>query len=348
MSLLYKRTGSPFWYVTKTRESTRTANRKHAEEFARKSLTARWRSEALGEVTHTWDTLCTEWLDHKSGAASLVQDSHVIERFTELLTRRKVEALGLIDGELIAAYGKSVRLAGSPATANRHFTTIRAMLNRARENGWISVVPLIRNYDLPTKEPRWLTLAQFETLLPLMPQWVSDMATVAVHTGMRFSNVAGLKWEWISSDIITVPAVNAKTGRTYTVPMSDDVKIILANRLHFQKQSPRPFVFSGFVQGSPGKFDEPPMVEVFPVHRNHVGPHWKRATRLAGFPGFRWHDLRHTWASLHTQNGTPDRVLKEMGGWASTRMLETYAHLSTKHLVEYANNFKKEPANVDS
>jgi integrase len=47
---------------------------------------------------------------------------------------------------------------------------------------------------------------------------------------------------------------------------------------------------------------------------------------------FRWHDLRHTWASWHVQNGTPLRELMELGGWASYEMVLRYAHLAADHL----------------
>ena len=50
---------------------------------------------------------------------------------------------------------------------------------------------------------------------------------------------------------------------------------------------------------------------------------------------FRWHDLRHTWASWHVQAGTPLHVLQELGGWESVEMVRRYAHLSTDHLAEY-------------
>ena len=53
---------------------------------------------------------------------------------------------------------------------------------------------------------------------------------------------------------------------------------------------------------------------------------------------FRWHDLRHTWASWHVQSGTPLLVLKELGAWKSFEMVQRYAHLGSSHIAEYADN----------
>jgi integrase len=65
---------------------------------------------------------------------------------------------------------------------------------------------------------------------------------------------------------------------------------------------------------------------------------WKRVLKRAGIKDFRWHDLRHTWASWHMQAGTPLHVLKELGGWSDMRMVLRYAHLSQEHLSAYAAN----------
>ena len=68
---------------------------------------------------------------------------------------------------------------------------------------------------------------------------------------------------------------------------------------------------------------------------------WRRALTQGGIESFRWHHLRHTWASGHVQNGTPLHVLQELGGWACFGMVQRYAHLSAEHLAAYAGNVSK-------
>jgi len=63
---------------------------------------------------------------------------------------------------------------------------------------------------------------------------------------------------------------------------------------------------------------------------------WEAACKRAGVPGFRFHDLRHTWASWHAMAGTPLSVLQELGGWHSHEMVQRYAHLSPEHLAAAA------------
>ena len=63
---------------------------------------------------------------------------------------------------------------------------------------------------------------------------------------------------------------------------------------------------------------------------------WRAALKRAGIENFRWHDLRHTWASWHIQQGTPVHVLQELGGWSDIRMVQQYAHLAPEHLAQYA------------
>ena len=59
---------------------------------------------------------------------------------------------------------------------------------------------------------------------------------------------------------------------------------------------------------------------------------WYSALERAGIEDFRWHDLRHTWASWHVQRGTSLQELQDLGGWSTFDMVLRYAHLAADHL----------------
>ena len=68
---------------------------------------------------------------------------------------------------------------------------------------------------------------------------------------------------------------------------------------------------------------------------------FRRALRQAGITDYRWHDNRHTWASILIQNGVPLHELQEMGGWKPHAMVERYAHNAPEALFNAATRFDK-------
>ena len=118
---------------------------------------------------------------------------------------------------------------------------------------------------------------------------------------------------WIHAD-------QAKGNKSIAVPLNNDAMVVLRSQI--------------------GKHE----TNVFTYKNKPVGvantKAWRAALVRAGIDDFRWHDLRHTWASWHVQNGTPIHVLKELGGWADLTMVLRYAHLSSEHLSEFAENAK--------
>ena len=144
------------------------------------------------------------------------------------------------------------------------------------------------------------------------------MEAFSLATGLRRANVTGL--QWCDVDLIKRHALihpdQAKAKRAIPVPLNEDAIIILRKQIGKHEQ----FVFS------------------YAGHRitQCSTKAWKKALKRAGIENFRWHDLRHTWASWHIQNGTSLQELQQLGGWASFEMVLRYAHLSSDHLRKAA------------
>src|SRR4029453_14704246 len=57
---------------------------------------------------------------------------------------------------------------------------------------------------------------------------------------------------------------------------------------------------------------------------------WEVARRRAKLQDFRFHDLRHTFASRLTQKGVDSYVIQRAGGWRTPIMMQRYAHLDPR------------------
>ena len=59
---------------------------------------------------------------------------------------------------------------------------------------------------------------------------------------------------------------------------------------------------------------------------------WRNALKRAGIKNFRWHDLRHVWATWHVMAGTTMAELQELGAWKLALMVKRYAHFAPEQL----------------
>ena len=172
----------------------------------------------------------------------------------------------------------------------------------------------------PKRRIRWITPDQAEVLCTALPSHLEAMCRFSLATGLRESNVTGLEWSEVDLDrrVAWIHADQSKSGQAIGVPLNSEAVLVL------RKQS-----------GQHRRY-------VFTYQGDRVAKANTRAFRNAltqvGIENFRWHDLRHTWASWHVQNGTPIHVLQELGGWSDIRMVQRYAHLAPEHLSAYAGN----------
>jgi integrase len=223
----------------------------------------------------------------------------------------------------------------SGATVNRHLAQISAVLHYAQRRGWLASVPPIHKAHEPTKRVAWLTHEQAEQLLAELPAHLAAMARFALATGLRESNIRLLTWRQLDMQraVAWFEADETKPGRTLNVPLNQAALRVLAA----QQGQHKVWVFPvpRWLPKEPGQ--DARRVADAPTGKISSAA-WRKACQRAGLPWLRFHDLRHTWASWHTQHGTPRSVLQELGGWATASMVDRYAHLGQNHLAAWAGN----------
>jgi integrase len=255
--------------------------------------------EAAHKATIESDKAHLRWLDRFLGGRRLDQISRgLVDRITDVRVAEGV----------------------SNATVNRTLEVVRAILRKCvNEWEWLDRAPRVRMLKEPTRRIRFITRAEAQRLLAELPAHLADMAAFTLATGLRRANVTGLQWTqvdlarrqaWIHPD-------QAKARKAIAVPLNSEAVVII--RKQIGRHATHVFSFKGK-----------------PIRQVSTKA-WYQALRRAGIDDFRWHDLRHTWASWHVQNGTPLHALQELGGWENAEMVRRYAHLTAEHLAPYAD-----------
>ncbi|MFX1735432.1 site-specific integrase [Paraburkholderia sp. A1RI_3L] len=341
---LYKRSRSPNWYYRLTppgggpviQGSTGTSNKEQAQEFYDRLKVDLWNQAKLGhKPRYTWNDAVVRYVSEREGLASLETskthlrwlDQHLSGATLADIDRDRIDSIALAKRRepRVVRTKKGLRETGktvSAGTVNRVIGVLKAVLNAAVEWEWLDRAPVTKRVKVASKRIRWLTQAEAERLLAELPEHLADMARFSLETGLRRSNVTGLQWSQV--DIVRrvawIHPDQAKARKAITVPLSGTAIAVLRRQLT-KKRAPE-YVDSVFVYH--GK----------PVYQT-VTAAWTKALKRAGIRDFRWHDLRHTWASWHVQRGTPMQVLKELGGWETLEMVQRYAHLSADHLARW-------------
>ncbi|TDR43825.1 site-specific recombinase XerD [Pseudomonas brenneri] len=141
---------------------------------------------------------------------------------------------------------------------------------------------------------------------------LKPMALVSLNTGMRRGELFDLKWSAVNFDTktITVAGATTKTSDTRHIPMNKETIGVLEA---WKKQvSKSPYVFPG--QGG-GRFED-------------VKSAWLKLLERAQIDGFRWHDMRHDFASRLVMAGVPLNTVRDLLGHADIKMTLRYAHLA--------------------
>ena len=303
----------------RVRRTTGTANKALAHELHDRFKSELWRIAQLGDKPqHTWNDAVVRWLKEQSHKATADEDVTKLRWLDQFLGGKELRTISrlLIDRITDAKLAQG----HSNATVNRTLELLRAILRKCVNDWeWLERAPQIRMLKEPVRRVRFLTPEEAQRLLAALPEHLSDMAAFSLATGLRASNVTGLQWSAVdlSRRLAWVHPDQAKARKAIPVPLNADAVSLVRKQIGKHLT----FVFS---------YRGKPITQVSTKA-------WYGALERAGISDFRWHDLRHTWASWHVQNGTPLFALQELGGWSSTEMVRRYAHLAADHLTPYAD-----------
>lgn len=201
-----------------------------------------------------------------------------------------------------------------PATLVRHLTVLKATFNRAKRLGLLRENPtaIVKTPKVNNVIVRYLTAEQQTRLLEQLPVAYHAIALTAMHTGLRQGELLRLTWPDVDWNVGVLTVQESKAGERRRIPMNSTVV--------------------GLLSELKARNTEEPAEEVFPHDGRYLRRAFTKAVKAAGLAPFRFHDLRHTFASRLAMQGANDRTLMALGGWRSPAMLTRYAHLSPAHL----------------
>jgi integrase len=324
---IYKQQKSGYWYIDFTdangkrvRQSAGTENKQQAQELHDKLKYEAWRVKNIGDKPRrSWQEAVVRWLTEGSHKKSGRTDKSALRYLNFHLGDKWLDEINkaLVDKIKLEKQASGI----TNETTNRILSVLRSVLIAAKKEWeWIDNIPTVKLLPIKSGRIRWITHEEAATLLAELEPHTKAMAQFALATGLRAANVINLQWHQIDMQrrCAWIEAENSKNGKAISVPLNDLAISVIRSQIG--RHQTYVFTFRGK-----------------PVTVVNTGS-WRKALKRAGIENFRWHDLRHTWASWHVQNGTPLHVLKELGGWSDLKMVLRYAHLSSEHLASYANN----------
>lgn len=310
---LYKREGSPFWQYSfavngvRFRGSTGRTGKREAS-----IVEAEKRHEAKQRKTHkdAWrlrDCLGSYWDERAKNLKSAVSVYAKLDALSRILGPSKpiteISNADLMDykakrrGEGLEAHG-----------VNRDFSCLLAALNHANQMHG-QQIPALAWSRIKTAEPpsriRFLSRDEYERLLEACDSELQKIVKMAVATGLRKDNLLSLDWREVdlSSSRITV---HVKGDKMHSVRMTPEARAALAT-------------------------DTRRTGQVFDT--TNFRRRWARAIRDAELHDFRFHDLRHTFASWARMKGADLADICEALGHSNISVTMRYAHIEPAHHI---------------
>jgi len=229
--------------------------------------------------------------------------------------------------ELAIAGFKRKRAAGrAPATVNRELATLRHFFTCAVEWGWTDARPKIRLLEEAPGRVRWLSDAERTKLEAELPVRFKRVVLAAALCGQRLGNVIALTRDRVDLQHRSLSIPKTKSGKRHDVPISEPLAAVLAEA-----------IADGDALAKDGRAGAP-VKYVFlsrlgtPYTSSGVSGLFRKIVERAGLVDFRFHDLRHDFATRIRRAGHGLDVVQKLLGHASPVMTQRYAHIGVSEL----------------
>ncbi|NIO20724.1 MAG: tyrosine-type recombinase/integrase [Candidatus Aenigmarchaeota archaeon] len=212
-----------------------------------------------------------------------------------------------IDFAMVDNYKNKRKKEITNSSVNRELAALRKAFNLAIKRRFAVRNPVSEVEFLPEnkRRTRYLTKDEIAELLHHSPSHLRPMVTFALNTGMRSAEIFGLTWENIDTEQWIAEIPETKNGDSRQVPLNSEAISAMG------EPKEEGYIFTHNGNGI-----------------KRVTKSFNRACEKAAIKDFRFHDLRHTWASYFMMGNGNLYDLMATGGWKSIDMVRRYAHLS--------------------
>ncbi len=290
--------------------------KKDAEKFAARLLVDEDFTKSVTDNTLnslTFNQAVAEFKEYEVG-----RDPSKFQRLRFWVSLFKDKPVGKITRQEVRAGLKILLKDKTPATLNRYKAALSALYRF-----------LLHEYDIdynPTKgipqfaennaRTRFLSNVELHALLEACKQAGWDrlylLVLLAITTGARRSELITLTWRQVNLKHRTAHLEHTKNGEQRILTLTDDV---VKELMHFRQAGGYVFPYDG---------------DRYKYFRN-FDCHWREAKQKALIKDFRFHDLRHSCASLLAMNGASLIEIAHVLGHKSITMTQRYSHLCIEH-----------------
>lgn len=260
-----------------------------------------------------WKEFVPEYLrfaETKKSKGTVEKEKHIIKKFESIANPLRLSS---VNSQQIESWQAKVSQETSKANANAHYRHLKAMFSKAVEWQYIPQSPFrhVKQIKMEKRFPRFLNKKEINALFKAAKEDRSDaerLTAFYLYTGMRASELIGLKWQDIDLKQGWV-RVFGKGQKERVIPIFDKLKPYL-------KRSGTGYVFGGET----------------PLSRFTIADIFERLYKKAEIEGANIHCLRHTFASHAVMSGIDLATLKEILGHANIGTTMIYSHLSKGHI----------------